>query len=108
MSDGRPGRGDIYTHAPAGRTRHLLVISVDMLTEAGTAIVVQVDDTAPQSGLQALLVVPLDGDWDGWHVKAWHLNYINTDRLAAGGKAGAVDADTLHRVILAVKAAIEP
>lgn len=101
-------RGDIHAYRVAGRTRHLLVVSVDALTAAGTAIVVEVVDRIDISGLQELLTVPLAAPFDGWYAKAWHLNFMSSDRLASGQRVGAVDAATLAQITAAIKAAVEP
>jgi hypothetical protein len=99
-------RGDMVAYKTAMGVRHLVVLSIDSLTAAGTAIVVEADDRDPISGLQSLLTVPL---MPGWHAKAWRMNYMSAERLTTGGEVIAtISAEQLARIVAAVNAAIEP
>lgn len=98
-------RGGIYRQPATGR--RFLVVSVDALNAAGTAIVVEV---APESatGARGMLTVAIGEDQHaagGWAF-AWRINYVRVDRL--GDFDRDVPPDTLARVITAITAAIEP
>lgn len=98
-------RGGLYRNPPVGR--EFLVLSIDALNAAGTAIVAEVSD-ATWTGPRSMLTVPMaeTDPHPGRLVLAWRVNWVRAERL--GEHIGDVHPDTLHRVIAAVTAAIEP
>jgi mRNA-degrading endonuclease toxin of MazEF toxin-antitoxin module len=104
-----PTRGGIYPYH--GIRRGLfLVVSLDALNRAGTAIVVELADEAPTTDMRALLAVQLtDADaMPGSWVLCWHVNYLRVDRLAIAESPGQVSPETMDRVVGAIRAIIEP
>jgi len=104
-----PVRGGVYPYA--GIRRHdFLVISVDSLNAGGTVQVAEISEQTPPVDLRALLAVqlgaddPLSGSW----VLCWRLNYASAGRFDVAGGHGRVSAQTLDKVINAIRAAIEP
>jgi mRNA-degrading endonuclease toxin of MazEF toxin-antitoxin module len=98
-------RGGIYRAAPFDRL--FLVVSINNLNDAGTAIVVEVVDE-PLTGLRSMLAIPL-GDNEpvtGAWALSWRINFMNSGRLS--NHVGDVQPDTLARVVSAINAAIEP
>ncbi|MBN1173749.1 MAG: hypothetical protein JXA67_16375 [Micromonosporaceae bacterium] len=109
MSDaGAPVRGGIYPYAGIRRS-DFLVISIDSLNSAGTVVVVEVAEDAPED-VRALLAVqlgptdPLPGRW----VLCWRINYAASSRFDLSGAHGRVTDVTLAAVVAGVRATIEP
>jgi hypothetical protein len=102
----RPGR--IYPYTGIRRS-NFLVVSIDSLNTAGTVIVVEVAEDAPED-VRALLAVqlapddPLPGRW----VLCWRINYAAASRFDLANASGIVGNATLAAVVAGVRAAIEP
>ena len=102
-------RGGIYEYQSIRRVQ-VLVISVDMLNEIGTlVVVVEITDKEPPNDPRVLVAVPL-GPQDpvAGTVLCWRLSYANADRLDATSSLGQVSSATLDRVVSGVRALIEP
>jgi mRNA-degrading endonuclease toxin of MazEF toxin-antitoxin module len=101
-------RGGIYEYQSIRRVQ-VLVISVNMLNEIGTLVVVEITDKEPQDDPRVLVAVPL-GPQDpvAGTVLCWRLSYANADRLDATSSLGQVSSATLDRVVSGVRALIEP
>lgn len=108
MTDNPPVRGGVYPYHGV-RPYTFAVISIDPLNAAGTVIVVEVADHAPDD-VRGLLAVqlgeddPLPGRW----VLCWRINYAAAERFDVAGKHGQLSPPTLAAVIAAVRNAIEP
>jgi hypothetical protein len=108
VSDATPVRGGVYTYHGIRRSE-FLVISVDMLNAAGTVIVLELSDRAPED-VRGLLAVqlgdaePLPGRW----VLCWRVNYASAERFDVAGCHGVASTDTMARVLSALRSAIEP
>jgi mRNA-degrading endonuclease toxin of MazEF toxin-antitoxin module len=107
MSDA-PTRGGVYPYHGI-RRGHFLVVSLDALNRAGTAIVAEISGDVPTTDTRALLAIrladadPLPGSW----VLCWHLNYLRTDRLNSAKSPGQVSPETMERVVGAIRAIVE-
>ncbi len=102
-------RGGVYTYSGLRRSE-FLVVSIDALNQAGTVIVAEIADHAPED-VRGLLAVelgnddPLPGRW----VLCWRLNYANAARFdTAGGGHGTATERTMTAVDDAIRSAIEP
>ncbi len=108
MSDVRPVRGGVYPYLGV-RRGVFVVISADYLNTAGTVIVAEVTDHAPDD-VRGLLAVqlgaddPLVGNW----VLCWRINYANADRFDVAGCYGQLSDATMRSVVAGVRNAIEP
>lgn len=108
MSHADPVRGGIYAYFGIRRS-NFVVISVNSLNSAGTVIVLEVTDRAPED-IRGLLAVqlaesdPLPGRW----VLCWRINYASAERFDIAGGHGQVSDATLGKLITAVRTAIEP
>lgn len=104
-----PARGGIYRYQGI-RRGYFLVVSIDALNRAGTTIVLEVTDQAPDIDLRALLAVqltdadPTPGSW----VLCWRVNYLAASRLELDHTLGQVSAETMERVVRALHAVTEP
>jgi mRNA-degrading endonuclease toxin of MazEF toxin-antitoxin module len=98
-------RGDILAH-PSNPDRVLVLVSADQLTQAGTALLVELADAAP-AGLRGLLTVTLDADQDGVAgvVRVDRLGYYATGRL--GAPRGALSDATMQLVDMALRTALD-
>ena len=108
MSDTAPLRGGVYTYHGIRRSE-FLVISVDALNSAGTVIVLEITDRAPEDvrgllGVQLSDTDPLPGRW----VLCWRVNYASAARFDVAGCHGVASAETMTRVLGALRSAIEP
>jgi hypothetical protein len=104
-----PVRGGIYPYQGNIRRSDFLVISIDALNAAGTVLVAEVSETAPED-LRGLLAVQL-GDGDacaGSWVLCWRLNYATASRFDVAGGHGRVSDGTLAAVVAGIRAVIEP
>lgn len=108
MSDAAPVRGGVYTYHGIRRSE-FLVISIDTLNAAGTVIVVEITEQAPED-VRGLLAVqlgdsdPLPGQW----VLCWRVNYAAASRFDVAGGHGVATAQTMTRVVAALRSAVEP
>lgn len=101
-------RGGIYQYQSIRRVQ-VLVVSVDMLNDLGTAVVVEITEAAPPDDPRVLVTVPLGpADPVAGTVLCWRLSYANADRLDDASSPGRVSAATLERVVAGVGALIEP
>jgi hypothetical protein len=104
---GFPHRGGVYDHQGLRRNT-FAVVSVDSLNRAGTVVVVEVADDAPDD-VRALLAVelgpddPLPGRW----VLCWRINYAAAERFKLPGH-GDMSEETLTAVTAAIRNVIEP
>jgi mRNA-degrading endonuclease toxin of MazEF toxin-antitoxin module len=78
----------------------VLVISVDMLNDLGTVVVVEITEEEPPDDPRVLVAVPLGSeDPAAGTVLCWRLSHANADRLDAASSPGQVSAATLERVV---------
>lgn len=109
-SGDHPRRGGIYTYRGL-RDLDVLVVSIDQLNAGGTAVVCDVAEVPPVADVRALLAVPLADGRDpspGRWVLAWRLNLLSAARLDVSGGHQLVSAETMDRVVEAIKSAIIP
>lgn len=108
MSDATPVRGGVYTYHGIRRSE-FLVISVDALNAAGTVIVLEITDRAPDDarGLLAVQLGSADPLPEQW-VLCWRVNYASAGRFDVAGCHGIASAETMTRVLGSLRAAIEP
>lgn len=108
MSDATPVRGGVYPYLGIRRSE-FIVISVDSLNEAGTVIVLEVKDEAPND-VRGLLAVqlgeadPLPGQW----VLCWRINYAAAERFDMAGCHGVATGETMTKILASIRSAIEP
>lgn len=96
-------RGEVISHAV--RDRRFVVVSCNALNNVGTVIAAEIADSVP-AGTQGMLAVLLtDADPVPGAVLAWRVNYVSAQRL--GESLGELSPDTLERVDMAVRAALE-
>jgi hypothetical protein len=108
VSDAAPVRGGVYTYNGIRRSE-FLVISIDVLNAAGTVIVLEVTDRAPDDARGLLAVQfgeadPLTARW----VACWRVNYAAAERFDVAGCHGVASVETMTRVVGALRSAIEP
>ena len=103
-----PVRNGVYPYQGI-RRNDFLVLSIDALNLAGTVLVAEVAQEAPQD-VRSLLAVqlgsddPLPGRW----VLCWRLNYASSARFDLAHCHGHASTDTMIAVLAGVRAAIEP
>lgn len=96
-------RGDVYAHAQFDR--QFVIVSTDRLTEAGTAIIVELAPDAP-SGTRGMLAITLpDSEPIAGTVLAWRVNYVKTERL--GKPQGRLSPETMDMVDMALRTAMD-
>jgi mRNA-degrading endonuclease toxin of MazEF toxin-antitoxin module len=71
-------RGEVYRHPTFDR--YFLVVSTQHLTDAGTVIVVEVAEQAPE-GTRGMLTVSLEEEHVAMSVLCWRVNYMQAERL---------------------------
>jgi mRNA-degrading endonuclease toxin of MazEF toxin-antitoxin module len=71
-------RGEVYRYPKFDR--YFLVVSTRHLTDAGTVIVVEVAEQAPE-GTRGMLTVSLEEDDLPMSVLCWRVNYMQAERL---------------------------
>lgn len=96
-------RGDVFNHAQFDR--QFVIVSTDRLTEAGTAIVVEISPEVP-AGTRGMLAVAL-ADTEPAHgaVLAWRVNYVKAERL--GKHLGSLSAESMDMVDMALRTAMD-
>jgi hypothetical protein len=107
-AEGHPVRGGVYPYRGI-RRNDFLVVSIDALNAAGTVLVAEVAEDAPED-VRGLLAVqlgaddPLSARW----VLCWRLNYANAERFDVSGCHGHASPATLAAVVAGVRSVIEP
>ncbi|MGH3545951.1 MAG: type II toxin-antitoxin system PemK/MazF family toxin [Mycobacteriales bacterium] len=96
-------RGEVVSHPV--RDRRFVIVSCNALNNVGTVVVAEVSDTVPE-GTRGMLAVPLtESDPVSGAVLAWRINYLAVQRL--GDSLGQLSSQTLERVDVAIRAALE-
>lgn len=96
-------RGDVYSHAQFDR--QFVIVSTNLLTDTGTAIIVEIAPEAP-AGTRGMLCVSLGEDEPiGGAVLAWRVNYVKADRL--GKHLGTLSTETMDVVAMALRTAMD-
>lgn len=96
-------RGDVYSHAQFDR--HFVIVSTDLLTDTGTAIIVEIGPEAP-AGTRGMLCVALGEDEPiNGAVLAWRVNYVKADRL--GKHLGTLSSQTMDVVSMTLRTAMD-
>lgn len=91
-------RGDIVAHHRL-TSRRFVVVSDDVVTESGIAIVVDITDAEP-GGVRTLLLIPVE---EGW-IRAYRVNYMPVESLTPTGQR--VPAPLMEQVDIALRAAM--
>ncbi|MGH3740485.1 MAG: type II toxin-antitoxin system PemK/MazF family toxin [Micromonosporaceae bacterium] len=107
MSDAPPIRGGVYSYLGV-RRGEFVVVSLDALNRAGTVIVCEISEQAPDDVRRLLAVQleerdPLAGNW----VLCWRLNYAAAARFDVPGH-GVVSDETMRRIVSSVQSVIDP
>lgn len=96
-------RGDVHAHAQFDR--NFVVVSTDILTEAGTVIVAEIAPEAP-AGTRGMLAIALeDTEPVTGAVLAWRVNYMKAERL--GKHLGTLSPHAMDMVGMALRTAMD-
>jgi mRNA-degrading endonuclease toxin of MazEF toxin-antitoxin module len=96
-------RGEVYRYPRFDR--YFLVVSTQHLTDAGTVIVVEVAEQAPE-GTRGMLTVWLDEEDVPMSVLCWRVNYMQAERLGPERVHTLSDRAMAH-VEMALRTAME-
>ena len=96
-------RGEVYPYPKFDR--YFLIVSTQHLTDAGTVIVVEVAEQAPE-GTRGMLTVSLEDDGVPMSVLCWRVNYMQAERLGPE-RAHTLSERAMAHVEMALRTAMD-